>query len=121
MAQSKYEGRQDLGNSCFGDGHRYCGRGLIQITGRSNYKACGNALGLDLEAHPEMLEAPNIAARSAAWFWASHGCNELADAGHFDAITKRINGGLNGRVDRLALFESAREALSSLNKEQDHG
>lgn len=110
-AQSRYEGRADLGNLCLGDGRFFMGRGLIQITGRANYKALGAALGLDLESSPKLLEQPAAAARSAAWFWKTHGCNELADDGLFSSITKRINGGLNGQAERVALWESARRAL----------
>ena len=107
-----YEGRSDLGNVVPGDGKRFKGRGLIQITGRANYASCGAALGLDLLDHPEFLESPANACRSAAWFWMTHGCNELADAGNFRKITLRINGGLNGYEDRLAYFERAKEALA---------
>ena len=111
MAQEKYEGRRDLGNVMPGDGRKFLGRGLIQITGRANYAACGVALGLDLLAHPELLEAPENACRSAAWWWREHGCNELADSGDFKALTKRINGGLNGLADRVALYEKAQEVI----------
>ncbi|MEW6562741.1 MAG: glycoside hydrolase family 19 protein [Pseudomonadota bacterium] len=109
--QGKYEGRSDLGNTQPGDGYRYRGRGLIQITGRTNYKTCGDALGLDLIAHPELLEIPPHGATSAAWFWQAHGCNELADKNDFKAITKRINGGLNGQADRVALLEQIQTTL----------
>jgi putative chitinase len=107
-----YEGRADLGNNQPGDGRRYRGRGLIQVTGRANYAACGAALGLDLVAQPELLEQPVNACRSAGWFWAAHGLNELADAGDQVRITKRINGGTNGLADRLALFEVAQRVLA---------
>jgi len=110
--QAKYQGRVDLGNIHLGDGSRYRGRGLIQITGRANYRSCSEALGQDFETNPELLEIPTNAAMSAAWFWQSHGCNELADTGNFEAITRRINGGLNGYQDRLALLETATEALA---------
>lgn len=110
--QANYEGRQDLGNFYTGDGFKYRGRGLIQITGRANYKQCGDAMGLDLESHPELLEQPDIAARSAAWYWKEHGCNEYADADRFNAITRAINGGSNGMPDRVALWNSARAVLS---------
>jgi putative chitinase len=106
-----YEGRKDLGNTAAGDGRRYKGRGLIQITGRANYAACGTALGLDLLAQPELLEQPVSACRSAAWFWRTHGLNELADAGDQVKVTRRINGGTNGLADRLALFEVAKRVL----------
>ena len=109
---SAYEGRRDLGNTEPGDGIRFKGRGLIQITGRSNYAACGAALGIDLLDSPELLELPAAACRSAAWFWKSHGLNELADADNFRKITLRINGGLNGQEQRLAYWEAARGVLA---------
>lgn len=93
------------------DGQLYCGRGLIQITGRRNYQLCGFALGLDLIAHPELLEQPAQACRSAAWFWHNENLNVLADKDAFDAITQRINGGQNGRDDRRALWLKARQVL----------
>ncbi len=104
-----YEGRADLGNTQPGDGVRYKGRGLIQITGRANYLKCGEALGLDLIANPNFLTAPDPAAKSAAWFWKTHGCNELADTQNFDAITKKINGGLNGKKERDQFYAIAKE------------
>lgn len=112
-AQLRYEGRADLGNVMPGDGRRFLGRGLIQITGRANYNAAGMALDLPLCEQPELLEQPGNAARSAAWFWSKHGLNELADAGDFERITRRINGGLNGQAERLALYSAATEALAA--------
>ena len=111
-AQAKYEGRADLGNTAKGDGSKYRGRGLIQITGRANYIACGEALDLDLIKQPELLEKPQHACMSAAWFWASRGLNTLADAGKFDTITRRINGGQNGAADRQALYARALKVLA---------
>ncbi|MDI2589885.1 glycoside hydrolase family 19 protein [Pseudomonas sp. 681] len=110
--QAGYEGRKDLGNTAAGDGSKYRGRGLIQITGRANYTACGEALGLDLVKQPELLEQPQYACLSAAWFWATKGLNTLADAGSFDKITQRINGGQNGAADRQALYASALKVLA---------
>lgn len=101
-----------MGNSAPGDGWKYRGRGLIQITGRSNYAECGEALGLDLVNHPELLEKPQHACMSAAWFWASRGLNTLADAGSFSKITSRINGGQNGAADRQALYAKALKVLA---------
>lgn len=106
-----YEGRADLGNTQPGDGVRFKGRGLIQITGRNNYYACGDALGLDLVMYPELLESPANACLSAAWFWEGRGLNELADAGNFDRITRRINGGTNGAQQRNAYWARAKEIL----------
>jgi putative chitinase len=94
--QLRYETRYDLGNVAPGDGYKYRGRGLIQLTGRENYRKGGQALGVDLINNPELLGEPGLACRSAGWYWKSHGCNELADAGDFEAVTRRINGGLNG-------------------------
>jgi len=111
-AQLRYEGRADLGNTVAGDGSKYRGRGLIQITGRANYAACGEALGVDLINQPELLEQPQYASMSAAWFWATNGLNTLADASDFERITRRINGGLNGLPDRLALWKKATEVLA---------
>ena len=103
-----------LGNTpeADGDGQKYRGRGLIQITGRANYMTCGEALGLDLINHPELLEMPQHACMSAAWYWASKGLNKLADAGQFDKITQRINGGQNGAADRQALYARALKVLA---------
>ena len=103
-----------LGNTpeADGDGQKYRGRGLIQITGRANYMMCGEALALDLINHPELLENPQHACMSAAWFWASRGLNTLADAGQFDTITRRINGGQNGAADRQALYARALKVLA---------
>ena len=111
-AQARYEGRKDLGNTVAGDGSKYRGRGLIQITGRANYMACGEGLGLDLIKHPELLEKPQHACMSAAWFWATKGLSTLADAGQFDKITQRINGGQNGSADRQALYVRALKVLA---------
>lgn len=96
-----------------GDGQRYRGRGLIQITGRNNYRQCSLGLFGDerLLASPELLEQPQWAAESAAWYWTQNGLNELADRDQFNSITRRINGGLNGLRDRLQLWARARAVL----------
>jgi putative chitinase len=112
IANIVYASRMGNGPAVTGDGWRYRGRGLIQVTGWVNYQACGSALNLDLLNHPELLEKPAYAALSAAWFWSSNGLNELADAGQFEAITRRINGGLNGQPERLKLWEKASAVLS---------
>jgi putative chitinase len=96
-----------------GDGQKYRGRGLIQITGRDNYRQCSLALFGDerLLNHPELLEQPQWAAESAAWFWNHSGLSELADRDQFNSITRRINGGLNGLQNRLQLWARARALL----------
>lgn len=109
--QAKYEGRADLGNTHAGDGARFKGRGLIQITGRANYHACGFSLGLDLENNPELLEQPEWAALSAGWFWRERKLNLFADQRDMHAITKIINGGYNGIAARLALYDAAKKEL----------
>ncbi|AJG19441.1 Phage lysozyme [Cupriavidus basilensis] len=87
------------------------GRGLIQITGRANHRACGAALGFDPEAAPAMLEGDALAARSACWFWASRNLNALADAGDFEALTRKINGGTNGLADRKERWARAKQFI----------
>jgi putative chitinase len=102
-----YEGRKDLGNTQPGDGVRFKGRGLIQITGRSNYVAVMLALDIDCVEHPELLESPVYAAMSAAWFWSTHGLTEIANANTaaaFEQVTRKINGGINGLADRQAYW-----------------
>ena len=110
-AQRHYEGRIDLGNVRPGDGIKFLGRGLIQVTGRANYRSAGQALGIDAEARPEALALPEYASRSAAWFWESRDLNALADAGDFERLTRRINGGTNGLDDRLRLWAAAKQEL----------
>jgi putative chitinase len=110
--QARYEGRKDLGNIIPGDGFLYRGRGLIQITGRANYKSCGLALNLPLLDHPEYLEQPIYASNSAAWFWEFHNLNHYADVDDFEMITRRINGGLNGYKERFELWAQIKKILS---------
>lgn len=110
-----YEGRKALGNTEPGDGVRFKGRGLIQITGRANYAACSKALFGDekhLLDHPEVLELPDQACRSAGWFWKSKNLNIPADKGDFLKITRAINGGTNGLRDRMDYYERAKQALA---------
>lgn len=112
---SAYEGRRDLGNTQPGDGKRFCGRGLIQITGRANYARVGQALGIDCIAQPELLEFPENATRSACWFW-RHGngdLNPLADRGDWTLIRRRINGGLNGLDACRAYRERAKRVFAA--------
>ncbi len=121
---SDYEGRVDLGNSEPGDGRRYRGRGLIQITGRANYRAAAASLRAvgapDFEQNPEAVEAPRWACWTAADWWHRHGCNALADAGEIVKLGRLINRGnansvrpANGEADRLQRFERAKSALAS--------
>jgi putative chitinase len=106
-----YEGRVDLGNTSPGDGVRYKGRGLIQITGKRNYLLCGLGLSLPLLETPELLEEPAHAARSAGWFFYNNNLLPLCDEGKFELLTRRINGGLNGYADRYKLLQRTMEVI----------
>jgi putative chitinase len=111
IANRAYASRLGNGDEASGDGWRYRGRGVIQITGRSNYKDCGDLLGVDLTATPELLEQPELAFRSAGLFWQRKQLNDLADQGDMVRITKAINGGTIGLDERLANYELAKRAL----------
>ena len=113
IANLTYAGRLGNGSAGSGDGWKYRGRGLIQITGRSNYAASGLVLDLDLLEHPELLEQPYNAALSAAEWWHRHGCNALADTGDLAAVTRKVNGGLTGLDDRLKLYAGAMTYIGS--------
>jgi putative chitinase len=104
---------EKLGNTEPGDGPRFKGRGLIQLTGRANYIAAGKALGRDLLKDPTYLETPIGASRSAAWFWSSRGLNSHADADEFGTITKKINGGYTHIDQRIQHYFRARKALAA--------
>jgi len=117
-AQLTYEGRKSLGNTQTGDGERYKGHGLIQTTGRYNHARVRDRLRSrigadvpDFEAEPEQLMIPRWAALSAADYWDDRGLNAIADAGNFELITRRINGGLNGHQDRTARWEKVKAVL----------
>lgn len=114
-AQARYEPPSqkatELGNVHPGDGIRFRGRGLLQVTGRANYRAAGAALGSDLETFPDLLSEPGMAARSAAWFWHSRSLNHFVDSDDFETLTRRINGGLTHYEERLALWAGAKTAL----------
>jgi predicted chitinase len=107
-----YEGRKDLGNTQPGDGRRYKGRGPIQLTGRANYQRYGDLLGLDLVNNPTIAATPQVGFRIAGQFWKLNGLNELADQQDFRQITKRINGGYNGLVDRTMYYVRAKRVLT---------
>jgi len=99
-----------LGNKAAGDGWKYRGRGLIQITGLDNYRQCGTGLKLDLVSRPELLQEDLNAARSAAWFYASRGC--LGKGDDLEHVTLIINGGRNGIDDRRARYAKAKAVLA---------
>lgn len=114
-----YEGRKDLGNVRKGDGRRYKGRGVLQITGRANYKTYGKKIGHDLENNPELAATPEISVLTAAQYWQDRGLNELADADNGKQITRKVNGGYNGLNDRLEKIKRAKRALDKAEKIKD--
>jgi putative chitinase len=111
LAERVYGGRMGNGPEGSGDGWRYRGRGLIQITGRSMYGRCGIGLAQPLEERPDMLLDPELAALSAGWYWAQAGCNALADANDFDGATRAVNGGTIGMTERVAALRKCRLVL----------
>jgi putative chitinase len=120
LANFVYASRMGNGDVHSGDGWRFRGRGLIQLTGRGNYVRCATALRLDLVGAPDLLQQPPAAARSAAWFWKSSGLNELADprpnanaTEDFARITKIINGGTHGLAERQALWQRCLKILNN--------
>lgn len=110
-AQRRYEGRKDLGNVVKGDGKRYMGRGIFQITGRYNYRLYGNKLGIDLENNPELAENPKTSVLIALEYWRTKGLSAIADKDDVVLITKRINGGTNGLFDRRQYLEKAKKLV----------
>lgn len=111
-AQRRYEGRADLGNTQPGDGARFLGRGLFQLTGRRNYSVYGKRIGLDLEAEPDLAARPDISVHIACLYWNDRGLNSLADRDNIEKITRAINGGLNGFESRRRCLAHAKAVLS---------
>lgn len=107
----RYDGRADLGNLRPGDGARFKGRGLIQLTGRANYARMATALGLDLVEHPELAETPDVAVATAVRFWSDHNLNAYADRDDIEGLTRRVNGGLNGFAERQRYLARAKAYL----------
>lgn len=112
IANRVYANRMGNGNEASGDGWKYAGKGLIQLTGKANYTECGTSLGLDLISCPEaIITSPDACVETTCWFWNKHNLNLLADKDDIIAITKKINGGLNGIDDRKELLASAKSIL----------
>lgn len=112
IANIAYANRMGNGDVASGDGWLFIGRGAIQLTGRANYRAAGAALNMPLEYMPEQVAQPQAASLTAAWYWAEHGCNAMADGGHIAAITQAINGGTNGLARRQQLYAQGFAALN---------
>jgi putative chitinase len=113
IANKVYGGRADLGNTQEGDGWKFHGRGVIQLTGRSNYQVCGDALGQPFTTQPELLLEPEWACMSAGWFWNKKGLNALAESEDWTTMTKRINGGTLGLDDRINRIHKAMDILGA--------
>jgi putative chitinase len=112
---SAYEGRKDLGNTQVGDGKRFKGRGLIQLTGRANYQKFKDDSGIDVIANPDLVaNDPKLSAMASGFFWNSRNLNALADKDDVKAITKKINGGYNGLADREGYLAKAKSIISGL-------
>lgn len=112
LANRVYANRNGNADESSGDGWRYRGRGLFQLTGRANYMAAGDALGVDLKGHPERVGEAAMAAMTSGWFWAANGCNELADTSQIDAMTRKINGrAMLGAEERRSRFDTALRVL----------
>jgi putative chitinase len=112
IANFVYGGREGNGDEASGDGWKYRGRGIFQITFANNYRACGDDLKLDLMEHPELLEDPELAVESAGWFWDARNLNELADVGDFLRLTKKINVKAFGYAERVSFLEAGRVAFA---------
>lgn len=106
-----YEGRKDLGNTVKGDGKRYKGRGIFQLTGRANYKAIGDKLGVNLVDNPDLAATGEISVQTALEYWKSRGLNAFADKDDVLTITKKINGGTNGLDDRKQYLAKAKTII----------
>jgi len=113
IANRVYANRMSNGDETSGDGYRFCGRGLIQLTGRANYTKFANDLGMSIEDTIAYLETPNGATASAGWFWDNNNLNQYCDSGDFVTLTKRINGGTIGLEDRKHHYELAMHYLTS--------
>jgi putative chitinase len=113
LANRVYAGIIGNGDEASGDGYRFRGRGVIQLTGRANYKACGDGIGKDLTAEPDYVATPEGAIMSAAWYFKSRGLNELADNWNLDELTRRVNAAKLGLVERKNYSEQALKALTT--------
>jgi len=114
IANRVYGSRMGNGPESSGEGFKYCGRGLIQLTGKDNYTACGKSLELDLLTDPAQVEENPVAVLSAGWFWNTRRLNEWADKGDITTVTKKINGGTIGLADRKKHYEHILEVLHAL-------
>ena len=113
IANRVYANRMGNGDEASGDGYRYCGRGLIQLTGKSNYQAFADSIEMNIEDVPAFLETFEGAVQSACWFWESNNLNQYADKDDILTMTKRSNGGTIGLEDRIKHYEHAKLVLGA--------
>jgi putative chitinase len=113
IANRAYASRMGNGDEASGDGWRYCGRGLIQLTGKDNYTAFADSIGITPEEVSDYVQTFEGAAQSACWFWESNNLNQYADSGDIETMTKRINGGTLGLEDRKKHYEHAKHILGA--------
>jgi putative chitinase len=112
IANIVYAARMGNGPTESGEGWKFRGRGLKQLTGKFNYEKCGNDLGVDLVGNPDFLVEPTYAARSAGWFWHSNSLSSFADKGDIEGMTKKINGGVIGLEDRKKRYDAVLKSIS---------
>jgi putative chitinase len=111
IANMVYANRMGNRDEASGDGYRFRGRGCIQLTGHTNYHHAGKALGVDFVMEPDLVSSPKYAAMTAAWFWSTHNCNQLAQTKDWVGLTKKINGGTIGLDDRIHHTQLALDVL----------
>lgn len=113
IANKVYSARMGNRDEASGDGYRFRGRGCIQLTGHANYYHAGQALNVDFVMEPDLVSTPQYAALTAGWFWSTHNCNALAEAGDWVGLTKKINGGTIGLDDRIKHTNMALAVLTA--------
>ena len=112
IANFIYANRMGNRDEASGDGWRFRGSGLCQLTGHDNFYHAGKALGVDLVANPDLARTPKYAAATAGWFWQAHGCDKYANAKDYNGLTKVINGGLFGAEQRIVVMKQAEAVLA---------
>jgi len=113
IANHIYSNRMGNRDEASGDGWRFRGSAICQLTGHDNFYHAGQALGIDLISNPDLARQPKDAAAIGGWFWATHGCNQLAEAKDYNGLTKRINGGLFGAEQRVMVMQQAERVLKA--------
>ena len=113
LANNVYANRMGNRDEASGDGYRFCGKGLFQLTGHANFYHASQAIGVDFVKEPDLVATPKYAALTAGWFWSTHKCNELAEVQDWIGLTKKINGGTIGLADRIKHINEAHDVLQT--------